>query len=58
MQKGEYMAEAPEDLDALRCFRKCLQAIKAQYPELTTTEAQERLRQELERQEAEQDARE
>lgn len=45
------MAE-PENLDALREFRKQLAALKAQYPELTTPEAQERLRRELERQDA------
>jgi hypothetical protein len=51
------MAET-ENLDALREFRQRLEALKTEYPALTTPEAQERLRQELERQAAEQDDRE
>jgi hypothetical protein len=42
------MAE-PENLDALRWFRKQLEALKEQHPELTSPEAQERLEKELAR---------
>lgn len=47
------MGESLEHLDALRRFRQELEAIKAAHPELTTEEAQKRLRHALERHEEE-----